>query len=141
MQQIFDALPNREELQYDLKGGEQPYRASDRSRWDTPEFYALFMSILRSLKLLQSVKAGMERPGIEKDFRIIAAATSQDFVDAALHPSLPRSDHDPIRTAATEKVRTALRHLRFSTTTVPFTDGHKMRLRHFCCGMNDISDL
>ena len=96
------------------------------------------MSILRSLKLLQSVKAGMERPGFEKDFRIIAAATSQDFVDAALHPSLPRSDHDPIRTAATEKVRTALRHLRFSTATVPFTDGHKMRLHHFGCGMNDI---
>lgn len=138
VQQIFDALPNREELQYDLEGDEQRYVARERSRWDTPEFYALFMSILRSLKLLQSVKAGMERPGFEKDFRIIAAATSQDFVDAALHPSLPRSDDDLIRTAGNEKVRTALRHLRFSTATVPFTDGHKMRLHHFGCAMNDI---
>ena len=96
------------------------------------------MSILRSLKLLQSVKAGMERPGFEKDFRIIAAAASQDFVNAALHPTLPRSDDDLIRAAGNEKVRTALRHLRFSTATVPFTDGHKMRLHHFGCGMNDI---
>ena len=35
-------------------------------------------------------------------------------------------------------MHTALRHLRFSTATVPFTDGHKMRLHNFGCGMNDI---
>ena len=137
-QQVFDALPSREELEYHLEGDEQPYRANERSRWDTSEFYALFGCTLRSLKLSQSVRAGMERPGFEKDFRVIAESTSQDFVDAALHPSCPRSDADLIRTAGNEKVRTALRHLRFSTATVPFTDGHKMRLHHFGCAMNEI---
>ena len=32
--------------------------------------------------------------------------------------------------AGNAKVRTALRHLEFSTATVPLTDGNKMRLHH-----------
>jgi hypothetical protein len=59
------ALPSREELQYTLEGDVEPYRASDRSRWDTPEFYAVFATL--------------------------------------------------ICTAGNERVRTALRHLGFST--------------------------
>ena len=46
-QQVFDALPSRGELQYDLEGDTESYRASDRSRWDTPELYAVFASLLR----------------------------------------------------------------------------------------------
>ncbi len=80
----------------------------------------------------------MDRPGFEKDFRTIAATTSQDFAEAALHPSAPRSNEDLIRTAGNERVRTALRHLGFSTATVPLTDGNKMRLHHFGCAMNQI---
>ena len=137
-QQTFDALPNREELEYDLEGDVEPYRARDVSRWDTPEFYAVCASILRSLKLLQSVKAAMERPGFETDFQAIASTTSDDFVDAALHVSHPRSNADLIHTAGNERVRAALRHLGFSTATVPLTDGNKMRLHHFGCGMNHV---
>ena len=37
-----------------------------------------------------------------------------------------------------KKVRTALRHLGFSTATVPLTDGNKMRVHHFGCAMNRI---
>ena len=139
VQQIFDALPSREELQYDLEDDEnKPYRASGRSRWDTAEFYAVSCSCLRSLKILQSVKAAMDRPGFENDFRTIAATTSQDFAEAAHHPSAPRSNEDLVRTAGNERVRTALRHLGFSTATVPLTDGNKMRLHHFGCAMNQI---
>jgi hypothetical protein len=119
VQQIFDALPSREELQYDLEDDEEPYRASDRSRWDTAEFYAVFCSFLRSLKILQSVKAAMDRPGFEKDIRSIAATTAQDFAEAALHPSAPRSNEDLIRTAGNERVRTALRHLVFLPPLCP----------------------
>ena len=71
-QQIFAALPSREELQYALKGDVEPYQASDRSRYDTPEFYAVFASFLRSLKLLQATKASFNRAGFEKNFITIA---------------------------------------------------------------------
>ena len=135
-QQLFDALPSREELEYALPQDETPYRASGRSRFDSPEFYAVFASFLRSLKLLQSCKAAFDRPGFEKDVKIIASCTSSDFVEAALHPSQPRTNEDLIRTAGSEKVRTALRHLGFSTATVPLTDGNKMRLHHLGCAMN-----
>ena len=121
-QQLFDALPSREELEYDLEDDVEPYRASNRSRWDTAEFYTHFCSCLRSLKILQSVRASLDRPGFEQDFRVIAETTSQDFAEAALHPSGPRSNQDLIRTAGNETVRTALRH--------------KMRLHHFGCAMN-----
>ena len=93
-QQIFAALPAREELEYSLPGDEEPYRASGRSRFDTPEFYALFASLLRTLKLFQSCRASMNRAGFEKHFATIASATSQDFVDAALHESQPRTNRD-----------------------------------------------
>ena len=85
-QRIFDALPNREELQYSLEADKEVYQASPQSRWDTPEFYAVFLSFLRALKIQQTVKASFERPGFEKDFRSIAATTAQDFTEAALHP-------------------------------------------------------
>ena len=62
------------------------YVASDRSRCDSAEFYAFFCSCLRSLKILQSVKASMDRTGFEKDIRTIAATSSHDFAEAALQP-------------------------------------------------------
>ena len=40
--QIFGALPWREELEYTLASDTEPYRAPKRSRFDDPEFVALF---------------------------------------------------------------------------------------------------
>ncbi|MCH1597093.1 MAG: hypothetical protein L7S71_02540, partial [Pseudomonadales bacterium] len=138
-QQVFDALPNREELEYALEGDTSPYRASDRSRWDTPEFYLVFASFLRALKLCQSVKASMDRPGFVKDFRVVAnKRLTKDFLEAALHPSMPRTNQDLLSTAGNERIQIALRHLAFSTATVPLTDGNKMRLHHFGCAMNHV---
>ena len=88
-QQIFDALPSREELEYALPQDETPYRASGRSRFDSPEFYAVFASFLRSMKLLQSCKAAFDRPGFETGIKLIVSRTSGDFVEAALHTSQP----------------------------------------------------
>ena len=65
VQQIFDALPNREELQYSLEDDEEVYQASVQSRWDTAEFYAVFLSFMRCLKIQQTVGASFERPGFE----------------------------------------------------------------------------
>ena len=48
-QQIFAALPSREELQYNLENDAEPYKAKESSRFDTPAFYAVFLSFLRNL--------------------------------------------------------------------------------------------
>ncbi len=52
-----------------------------------------------------------------------------------MHESRPLSNADLIHTAGGEKVRTALRHLLFSTATVPLTDGYKMRCHHLGTAM------
>ena len=77
----------------------------------------------------------MERPGFLKDLKAIAAATSEEFVQAALDESRPQTNADLIHTAGGDKVRTALRHLMFSTATVPLTDGYKMRCHHLGTAM------
>ena len=86
--QIFDALPQREELEYSLPDDEEPYQASTRPRFDSPEFYAVFAIFLRTLKLFQSVRGALARPGFLKDLKAIAAASSAELVQAALHLSL-----------------------------------------------------
>jgi len=121
-----------------LPQDEEPYVASRRSRFDSPEFYAVFAMFLRSLKLLQSTKAAVDKVGFGKDFKNIASLSSQDIVSAALHESQPRTNQDLITTAGNEKVGAALLHLSFSTATVPLTDGNKMRLHHFGCAMNRV---
>ena len=60
------------------------------------------------MKLLQATKASFIRAGFEKDFKTIAFATSKDFMEAALHPSQPRSNQDVLRIAGNERVRAAL---------------------------------
>ena len=101
IQMIFAALPNREELEYQLQDDVEPYVASTRSRFDTPEFYAVFGSIMKTLKVFQAMGASMDRVGFHKDLKIIAGSSSADFVRAALHDSMPRSNTDLMHTVAT----------------------------------------
>ena len=98
----------------------------------------MFSCFLRTLKLFQATRAALERPGFHKDLKIIATATSNDFVHAALHGSQPRTNADSMHTAGNEKVRLALRQLMFSTATVPLTDGYKMRCHHLGTAMNRV---
>ena len=65
----------REELEYNFPEDEGPYKATARSRFDSHEFYAVFQSSLRALKLFQS----FERPGFLKYLKAIAAATSDEW--------------------------------------------------------------
>ena len=134
-QQIFDALPRREELEYSLPEDAEPYQASSRSRFDSPEFYAVFATFLRTLKLFQSVRGAVDRPGFYQDIKAIASSTSNEFVQAALHESRPQNNSDLMFTAGSERVRIAIRHLTFSTATVPLTDGYKMRCHHLGTAM------
>ena len=113
----FPQARHSRNLPTDLPEDEEPYQASACSRFDSPEFYAVFASFLRILKLFQSVRGALERPGFFKDLKAIASATSNEFVQAALHESRPQSNSDLIHTAGSEKVCTGFRHLMFFTAT------------------------
>ena len=68
----------------------------------------------------------------------MTTATSNDLVHAALHESQPRTNADLMHTAGNEQVQLALRHLMFSTATVPLTDGYKMRCHDLGIAMNRV---
>ena len=63
--EIFAALPWREELENYLEsdGPTKPYIAPFRSRFDDPEFVALFADILRRMATNQSVSTALRREG------------------------------------------------------------------------------
>ena len=49
----------------------EQYKAGSRSRFDTPEFYAVFASFLRTLRLFQSTKAAISREGFQKNIHFV----------------------------------------------------------------------
>ena len=90
-QQIFDAMPSREELEYSMPEDAEQYKADSRSRFGTPEFYAIFACSLRTLRLFESTKAASSRGSFQKDMKRIASISSEDILEAALHESAPRA--------------------------------------------------
>ena len=108
---------------------------------------AFFADILRRLKTLQMVRAAFDRDGFAQDINVISKATSEMFLQATVGvaqdagagataaPSSSSSGVSP-PAQAPAPVQAAMRHLTFSTATVPMTDGQKMRLRHFGHGLN-----
>ena len=136
---IFAALPWREELEYHLESDNptDPYVAPARSRFDDPEFVALFADILRRMATNQSVSAALRREGFERDEKAIASVSSEALLQSTFNIVGEGGAVQP-RTKASGAVETALRNLMFSTATVPLTDGHKMRLRHIGHAMNII---
>ena len=137
--QIFGALPCREELEYHLESDISPYVAPARSRFDDPEFMALFADILRRMATNQSVSAAFRREGFGQDEKAIAATSSDQLVQMAVGIVKEQSGQAgavPSRTQVPESVQKALRNRMFSTAHVPLTDGHKMKLRHIGHAMN-----
>ena len=139
---IFAALPWREELEYYLESDSptDPYKAPARSRFDDPEFVALFADMLRRMTTIQSVSAALRREGFQQDEKAIASVSSDEILQSALRVAHSESEEGavPPRTNTTSNVEKALRNLMFSTATVPLTDGYKMRLRHTGHAMNII---
>jgi len=130
-------LPWREELEYHLEAdnSEEPYKAPMRSRFDDPEFVALFADILRRMATMQSVSAALRREGFEKDEKAIASVTSEEVFQSAVRVASGESAQGAVP-SRTHNVEKAIRNLLFSTAKVPLTDGHKMRLRHTGHAMN-----
>ena len=82
MEELFMWLQDREELEYTLPSDSAPYKARATSRFDTPEFTAIFGCVLRHMLILQGVGAVFARKGYETDLKQIANARTEDCIEA-----------------------------------------------------------
>ena len=133
-------MPWREEVEYHLDSDSltDPYVAPVLSRFEEPEFIALFADILRRMTTNQSVAAALRREGFQQDEKAIASLSSEALLQTTLNMVNGESGSGAVQshTKTSGAVEKALRNLMFSTATVPLTDGYKMRLRHIGHGMN-----
>ena len=141
--ELFTWLQDREELEYTLPSDtEKPYKARTTSRFDTPEFTAIFGSVKRHVLILKGVHTVFRRQGYEADLKIIATAKAADCVEILCErprdkpTSASKSGRqrglDVLAYApdVPENLRKAVRQVLFSTVKVPFTDGYRRNLRH-----------
>ena len=142
-EELFEALPESEELEYQLDSDHTPYCASSKSRFDTPEHAIVFGDVLKRLLIFRGTRMALRRKGFQKDVRLIANSSSEQCV-AALQPSagqpgdVRNSNIEAL--AGNEKIalelRAAFRQVLISTKEVPLTDGYKRNLRHESHNLN-----
>ena len=77
-EQLFLALIDREELEYQLDTDEEPYTAPSQSRFDTPEFVIVAGDTLRRLQMMRGSRVAFRRRGYQKDVAEIAKVTTFD---------------------------------------------------------------
>ena len=132
---LFEEVARRlidvEEMEYMLPGDETPYEARSPSRFTDPEVLAMLGDSVRRLKMLQGVRATIQRRGFWQDLKSIAEATVEDFMAANKLATRNESmGSAAARADMPAKVRAALRTLLLSTANVPGTEGRKQSLRH-----------
>ena len=140
---VWRALLDREELEYHLPGDQDHlpggvYRARSRSRFDTPEFVAVFADVTRRLSTISNVRAAFRFKGFGKDLRTIANASAASFTQASaiLSPYAGSLVDAQTNEKVNPEVRLALKRLLLATGSTPLTEGYKMRLRHIGHAMN-----
>ena len=152
---LFAYLQRREELEYHLPTDKDDedivssasehrrYKAKMKSRFDTPEFVALFADNLRRLNILQTTKGFFTKVGkkFTPELQKIAKIKSSDI--ASLQSSVKSAPTHSLsswlsvaKTKGQSNVQVALSHLMMHTTNVPLTEGYKMSLRHTGHAMN-----
>ena len=142
-EELFETLPDREELEYQLDSDSTPYCAMSKSRFDTPEHAIIFGDTLRRLLLFKGTRLALKRKGFQKDVKLIANSTSEQCMTAlqatAGKPGDLRnanmqalSNNDKVAL----ELRTAFRQVLISTKDVPLTDGYKRNLRHESHNLN-----
>ena len=62
-EELFEALPDREELEYQLDGDATPYHAKSQSRFDTPEHCIVFGDTLKRLLVFKGTRMALKRNG------------------------------------------------------------------------------
>ena len=142
-EELFETLPDREELEYQLDSDSTPYRAMSKSRFDTPEHAIIFGDTLRRLLLFKGTRVALKRKGFQKDVKLIANSTSEQCMTALQASAGKPGD---LRNANMEalsnndkvalELRTAFRQVLISTKDVPLTDGYKRNLRHESHNLN-----
>ena len=132
---LFEEVARRlidvEEMEYMLPGDETPYEARSPSRFTDPEVLAMLGDAVRRLKMLQGVRATIQRRGFWQDLKSIAEATVEEFMAANKLATRNESmGSAAARADMPAKVRAALRTLLLSSANVPGTEGRKQSLRH-----------
>ena len=69
-EELFETLPDREELEYQLDSDATSYRAKSQSRFDTPEHAIVFGDTLRRLLLFKGTRMALRRKGFQKDVAV-----------------------------------------------------------------------
>jgi hypothetical protein len=130
-EEVARRLMDVEEMEYKLPGDETPYEARSPSRFTDPEVLAMLGDAVRRLKMLQGVRATIQRRGFWQDLKSIAEATVEEFMAAnKLAKRNESMGSAAARADMPAKVRAALRTLLLSTADVPGTEGRKQTLRH-----------
>ena len=142
-EELFETLPDREELEYQLDSDSAPYCAMSKSRFDTPEHTIIFGDTLRRLLLFRGTRMALKRKGFQKDVKLIANSTSEQCVAALQSSAGQPGDVKNANMEAlannetiTLELRTVLRKVLISTKDVPLTDGYKRNLRHETHNLN-----
>ena len=134
-EEIFAALPDREELEYTLASDERPYAARAKSRFDNPEIIIVFGDTLRRLELFQSTRAIMKRHGFQANAQILCKATSEDCmkeIEARVGQPGVRQNAgaEDLQQNVPRPLQVALSQMLISTKHTPLTDGYRRNLRH-----------
>ena len=150
IRELFYYLASREELEYRLETDKDDplipggcYRAPSQSRWNTPEYMAIFADMVRKLRILQTTKHMWEHaaPKWQIDIKAICDAKVEHFeqLAAILARHGQQSMPEMMRAAAEHKLLPlfkALQYVTFQTANIPLTQGYKMGLRQLGFALN-----
>jgi len=150
IRELFYYLASREELEYTLETDKDDplipggcYKAPSQSRWNTPEFMAIFADVVRKLRVLQTTKHMWEgaAPKWRIDIQAICDAKVEHFeqLAAILARHGQKSMPEMMRAAAEHKLLPlfkALQYVTFQTANIPLTQGYKMGLRQLGFALN-----
>ena len=151
LRELFCYLATREELEYSLEGDKDDalipggcYRAPAQSRWDTPEFMAIFADVVRKVRILQTTKHMWEgaAPKWRIDIQAICDAKVEHFeqLAAILARHGQQSMPEMMRAAAEHKLLPlfkALQYVTFQTAyrLYVYPPFGRCALPHVLCGL------
>ena len=81
-EQVARRVINVEELEYCLASDTEPYEVSKQFRFNNPEIIAVMGDVVRRLRLLKGTRAAVGRKGFTADLKVLATASSEDFMQA-----------------------------------------------------------
>ena len=150
LRELFRYLASREELEYSLEADKHDplipegcYRAPSQSRWNTPEFMAIFADVVRKVRILQTTKHMWEgaTPKWRLDIKAICDAKVEHFQQVAtiLARHGQHSMQEMMRVASEHKLLPllkALQYVTFQTANIPLTQGYKTSLRQLGFALN-----